>query len=66
MDAKKLVVGEFYRDIDKPGIKLVYCGLVKEQPFIGQHTFDPADNGDYLGSICTASEVEKYISPFLS
>ena len=65
MDTKNLVIGDFYRDIDKPGIKLAYRGLIKEQPYLGQHMFDPVvDSADYLGSVCTAREVGKYIRPF--
>lgn len=65
MKAQDLVVGEFYADIEKPGIKLVYLGVVKDSIFLGQHNFDAFENDEgYQGSICNDEELADFIRPF--
>ena len=64
MKAQDLVVGAFYSDTEKPGIKLVYVGVL-EGFYKGQHNFDAEKNPEgYPGSICNDAELAEFIRPY--
>ena len=63
MKAEDLVVGKLYRNVARPGQDIKYIGVIKEFPYIGEHTFDVVNVvDDFRGSVCTDSQVEKMIT----